>query len=220
MIISAEESKQKIKSCRGWVHNFVFVPPQTAQSIAVCGGFNFKRRYILRKNQNSKNFVAKKKVVAEIQDHLTNAKSVIFMDYRGLTVAEDSAMRVKFREAGVAYKVYKNNLVKIALNNIGITQFDDKLTGTLSVAFSNNDEISAAKIVLGEKFKNKMAFQFGLLGTSPIDASGVRALATMPSKEQLIAQLMGLLQSGARGIASVVQAVPRNLAIVVNTRAS
>ena len=166
------------------------------------------------------NFKAKQASVAEIEKYLRNAKSAIFMDYKGLTVAEVNALRNKFRTAGVTYKVYKNTLVKRALNNMGVTDLDSKMTGTLSVAFSNNDEISAAKIVLAEKYKDKMAFQFGLLGTSVIDANGVTALATMPSKEQLIAQLMGLLQSGARGIASVVQAVPRNLAIVVNTRAS
>ena len=138
------------------------------------------------------------------------------MDYRGITVAEDTALRNKFRTAGVTYKIYKNNLVKIALKNLGIGDLDEKLVGTLSIAFSNADEISAAKIVKEEKFKGKMAFKFGLLGTSVLDEAGVTALATMPSKEQLIAQILGLLQSGARGIASVVHAVPRNLAYVIN----
>ncbi|MCL2755434.1 MAG: 50S ribosomal protein L10 [Firmicutes bacterium] len=173
-----------------------------------------------REKKISQNFLAKQKEVAEIEQNLRNAKSAIFMDYRGLTVAEANELRGKFREAGVTYKVYKNNLVRIALNNLGVTDLDDKLAGTLSVAFSMNDEISAAKIVKEAKFKDKMSFKFGVLGTSVIDEHGVAALATMPSKEQLIAQLMGLLQSGARGIASVVQAVPRNLAIVVNTRAT
>ena len=169
-----------------------------------------------RAKKESQNFLDKKKVVAEIEERIKSAKSVIFMDYRGINVAEDSALRNKFRTSGVTYKIYKNNLVRIALNNLGITGLDDKLVGTLSMAFSNNDEISAAKIVVGEKFKEKMAFKFGILGTSVIDEAGVRALATMPSKEQLIAQLMGLLHSGARGIASVVNAVPRNLAVVIN----
>jgi len=175
----------------------------------------------IKGNAKGKNFVAKQKAVEEIQANFANAKSAIFMDYRGITVAEVTELRNKFRDSGVKFKVYKNTLVKIALNNMGVTELDDQLTGTLSVAFSQNDEISAAKIIKDEKFKdNKMAFKFGLLGTSVIDQAGVTALATMPSKEQLIAQIMGLLQSGARGIATVVQAVPRNLAIVINTRAS
>ena len=185
--------------------------------------WSLKRRFTLTKQREKKisqNFIAKQKEVAEIEQNLRNAKSAIFMDYRGLTVAEANELRGKFREAGVTYKVYKNNLVRIALNNLGVTDLDDKLAGTLSVAFSMNDEISAAKIVKEAKFKDKMSFKFGVLGTSVIDEHGVAELATMPSKEQLIAQLMGLLQSGARGIASVVQAVPRNLAVVINTRTS
>ena len=167
------------------------------------------------REKESANFLAKKKTVEEIGQKLRDAKSVIFMDYRGLTVDEDTALRKKLRESGVAYKIYKNNLVKLALRNYGITELDDKMVGTLSMAFSDRDEISAAKIIKGEKYKDKMVFKFGLMGTSVLDAAGVLALADMPSKEQLVAQLLGLLQSGARGIASVTQAVPRNLAVVI-----
>ena len=167
----------------------------------------------------SKAFLEKQKTVAEIESNLREAKSVIFMDYRGINVAEVTQLRNKFRPKGVVYKVYKNNLVRIALNNIGITGLDDKLTGTLAVAFSNNDEIAAAKTIVDEKFKGKMAFKFGLLGTDILDAAGVEQLSKMPSKEMLIAQLLGLLQSGARNLATVINAVPRNLAMVVSERA-
>ena len=168
--------------------------------------------------KESSNFLKKKETVSEIEKRLDQAKSVIFMDYRGLTVEEANNLRNKFREKGVVYKVYKNTLFNVALKNKGINVDESNLTGTLSVAFSNEDEVSGAKIVLGEKFKDKMAFKFGLVGTNFLDANGVQELATLPSKEQLIAQLMGLLQSGARNIASVFQAVPRNLAIVVNAK--
>ena len=169
-----------------------------------------------RVKKETASMLKKKEVVAEIEKRLESAKSVIFMDYKGLTVAEANDLRNKFRDKGVTYKVYKNTLFEIALKNKGIEVQPGTLTGTLSVAFSNEDEISAAKIILGEKYKDKMAFKFGYLGNSFLDAAGVQQLATLPSKEQLIAQLMGLLQSGARNIASVVQAVPRNLAIVIN----
>ena len=180
-------------------------------------------RYLANKKREKKQspaFVEKQKLVTEIETRLKEAKSVIFLDYKGITVAEVTKLRNKFREGGVKYGVYKNTLVKRALNNLGITGLDAKLTGTLSVAFSNKDEISAAKIVQAEKFKDKMNMKFGLIGTEILDEAGVKSLATMPSKEQLVAQLLGLLQSGARGIASVVNAVPRNLAMVINTRAS
>jgi len=165
------------------------------------------------------NFKAKQDTVNEIEKHLKEAKSVVFMNYRGLNTAEDTALRVKLRKANVLYKVYKNNLVKLALNKIGITELDDKLNGTLSMAFSNADEVTAAKIIKDEKFKDKMSFEFGLVGTNVLDKTAVVRLASMPSKETLIAQLMGLLQSGARNLASVVNAVPRNLAVVINTKA-
>lgn len=173
-----------------------------------------------REKKESPNFVNKKKLVAEIEANLKEAKSVIFMDYRGITVSEVTALRDKFRAADVKYKVYKNTLIRRALNNMGIGGLDSHLTGTLSVAFSNRDEITAAKIVQDEKLKNKMAFKFGLLGTTVLSEGEVSRLATMPSKEQLVAQLIGLLQHGARGIATTVNAVPRNMAMVINARAS
>jgi len=166
--------------------------------------------------KESANLLKKKDVVAEIEKRIDEAKSIILVDYKTLTVAEANELRNKFREKGVVYKVYKNTLLDIALKNKGINLDPGLLTGTLAVAFSNEDEISAAKIILAQKYKNKMAFKFGLLGDTVLDAQGVMELATLPSKEQLIAQLMGLLQSGARGIASVVQAVPRNMAMVIN----
>ena len=161
------------------------------------------------------NFAKKADTVKEIESHLKAAKSVVFLDYKGLNTAEDTAFRSKCRKADVVYKVYKNSLVKIALNNLGITALDDKLSGTLSVAFSNADEITAAKIIQGEKFKDKMSFEFGLVGNKFLDKAEVTRLATMPSKETLIAQIMGLINGGARGIASVINAVPRNLAVVI-----
>ena len=167
----------------------------------------------------SKAFLEKQKTVAEIEKYLKNAKSTIFMDYRGITVAEVTSLRAKFRKSGVVYKVYKNNLVRIALNNLGITGLDNDLTGTLAVAFSNNDEIAAAKIIVDEKFKGKMAFRFGLMGNEILNQSAVEQLSKMPSKETLVAGLLGLLTSGARNIATVVNAVPRNLAVVLNARA-
>ena len=167
----------------------------------------------------SKAFLEKQKTVAEIQKLVADAKSIVFLDYRGVNVDEITKLRVKFRKSGVAYKVYKNNLVRIALNNLGIKDADDKLVGTLAVAFSNKDEIAAAKIIKDAKFDKKMAFKFGLIGKTLMNAAEVEQLATMPSKETLVAQLLGLLTSGARNLATVINAVPRDLAVVLNERA-
>lgn len=170
----------------------------------------------VKAKQSNANFQSKIAIVQEIEDKLKNAKSVVFVNYQGLNTQEDADLRRKFREANVNYHVYKNNLVRIALNNLGITELDDQLNGTLSMAFSNADEVSAAKIIKEKKFKDKMAFQFGLIGNQVLSQDEVVRLATMPNKETLIAQLMGLINSGARGIATVINAVPRNLAMVIN----
>ena len=170
----------------------------------------------VKAKQSNANFQSKIATVQEIEGKLKNAKSVVFVNYQGLNTQEDADLRRKFREADVVYNVYKNNLVRIALNNLGITELDDKLNGTLSIAFSNGDEVSAAKIIKDAKFKDKMAFQFGLIGNQVLSQDEVVRLASMPNKETLIAQLMGLINSGARGIATVINAVPRNLAMVIN----
>jgi large subunit ribosomal protein L10 len=167
----------------------------------------------------SKARLGKQDTVAEIERSIRAAKSMVFCDYKFTNVEEVTALRNKFRKSGVVFKVYKNTLMKIALNNVGITGADELLTGTLAVAFSNNDEITAAKIIADAKFDKKMAFKFGLLGNTLLDAKGVEALAKMPSKQTLIAQLMGLLTMGVRNLAVVINAVPRNLAVVVNARA-
>jgi len=166
--------------------------------------------------KKSKAFLAKEKTVAEIENYVKNAKSVTFVDYRKTNVSEISALRTKFRGKGVVYKVYKNNLMKIALNNLGITGADKMLVGTLAVAFSNHDEVTAPKVILDQKFENKMQFKFGILGTSILDAHGVEQLSKMPSKETLVAQILGLINMGARNLASCINAVPRNLAVVTS----
>ena len=171
-----------------------------------------------KQKKESKAFQEKKELVREIQTNFETAKSAVFVDYRTLTVAEASELRAKARAAGVKYKVYKNNLVRIALDNMGVRELDDQLVGTLAVAFSDRDEVAAVKLIAGQDYKDKMAFKFGLLGTSVLDAAGVAALRDLPNKETLVARLCGLLQSGARGIAGVVNAVPRNLAVVIDAR--
>ena len=170
----------------------------------------------VKAKQSNANFQSKVATVQEIEGKLKSAKSVVFLNYQGLNTEEDAALRRKFRDANVHYHVYKNNLVRIALNNLGINGLDDKLNGTLSMAFSNADEVSAAKIIKDAKFKDKMQFQFGLIGDQVLSQEEVVRLASMPNKETLIAQLMGLINSGARGIATVINAVPRNLAMVIN----
>jgi len=156
----------------------------------------------------SANLEAKKAVVEEIKEKINSANSLTFVDYRGLTVEEDTAMRKAFREAGVEYKVYKNRLILKALNELGLTGYDDVLEGTTAVAFGVKDEVSAPKIIVetSDKLK-KLQIKCGMLNKERIDAKMVETLAKIPSKEVLISKLLYLLQSPVRSVAIALNAI-------------
>ena len=155
----------------------------------------------------SANLEAKKLIVEEIKQKISAAKSVAFVDYRGLTVETDVKMRKTLRENGAEYKVYKNRLMLRALNDLGITGCEKFLEGTTAVAFSYDDEVSAPKILLNTIEEKKiMQFKFGVVDGKVLDAEGVKALATLPPKETLLAMLLGLLKAPARNLACVLNA--------------
>ncbi len=138
----------------------------------------------------------KKKVVAGMKEEFANAKSLILVDYRGITVAEDTALRKSFREANVTYKVVKNNLLKRALSELNITGLQDSVfDGTTAVAYST-DEVAPARIFCNaSKDLNKMAVKAGVVNGKVMNASEVEALSKVPSKDVLIAMLLGTLQA-------------------------
>lgn len=150
----------------------------------------------------SANLDAKKAIVDEIKDKISKAKTVAFVDYRGLTVAEDTEMRANFRKNGCEYKVYKNRLVLRALNELGLTGCDKVFEGTNAVAFSYNDEVAACKILTDtiEKTK-KMEIKGGVSNGAVVGADMIKTLANIPSKEVLLTKLVFLLQSPVRGLA-------------------
>ena len=169
----------------------------------------------------SANFEAKKALVEEIKNKIQSAKSIAFVDYRGLTASEDTKMRRAFREAGADYKVYKNRLMLIALNSLGITGCEKYLEGTTAVAFSNNDEVGAPKVIVDTiKETQKMEIKFGVLNGTVVDKKAVEALAKLPSKEVLIAQLLGMLKAPATNLARVLNAPTQGLAIALNAVAN
>ena len=112
----------------------------------------------------SANLELKKELVEDIKSKLSEAKSIIFVDYRGITVSEDTALRKEFRENNVTYKVFKNRLLTRALEDLGITGYDANMfEGTTAVAFST-DEVAPAKIFCKHsKDLNKMAVKFGIV---------------------------------------------------------
>ncbi|MGD9810644.1 MAG: 50S ribosomal protein L10 [Sphingobium sp.] len=132
----------------------------------------------------------------------------------GLTVAQSTDLRQKMRDAGAAYKVAKNRLAKIALKDTDYEPISDLLTGPCALATST-DPVAAAKIVVDfAKTNEKLEIVGGAMGTTVLDANGVKALASMPSLDELRAKLVGLIQAPAQKLASVTQAPAGQLARV------
>lgn len=165
----------------------------------------------------SANLEAKKQVVEEIKEKIQNSKSVVFVDYKTLTVAEVSALRNKFREANVEYKVYKNTLLRKAFNDLGVTAFDEDLNGPTATAFCP-DETTAAKIfaeavkAMPEKIIPKSAYVDGAY----VDKKGLKALAEMPSKEELLAKMLGSMQAPIANFAGVLSNMLRGVVVALN----
>ena len=167
------------------------------------------------------NLEAKKLIVEEIKEKFSKAKTIAFVVYRGLTVAEDTALRKKFREAGCDYKVYKNRLMLKALSDLGIKCVENYLEGTTAVAIGYTDEVAPAKIVCDcVNETKKMAIKFGILNGVSVEAKDIEALAKLPSKEELIAKLLGTLNNTAASLCRVLSAPTRGLAIALNAIAT
>lgn len=165
----------------------------------------------------SANFEAKKVVVEDIKTRIQNAKSVVLVKFNGLSVAEDTELRREFRKNNVEYKVLKNTLVKRAFNDLGITDFDEDLNGPTSVAFGL-DETGASKVIVeaAKKYQNKVAVKSAYVEGGRVGIEGVQALAAMPSKEELIAKMLGSLQAPITNFVGVLSAMPRSLVIALN----
>lgn len=152
----------------------------------------------------SANLEAKKSVVAEISEKLKNSKSVVFVDYNKLTVAEASALRNKCKQNGCEYKVYKNTLVRKALNEMGVKDFDADLNGPTAVTFGG-DKTSAAKVMseAAKELEDKITLKSAFVDNSYVDKAGVKALATMPSREELISKMLGSMNAPVANFAGV-----------------
>ena len=165
----------------------------------------------------SANFEAKKVVVEEIKGKIQNSKSVVFVKFSGLTVAEDTELRREFRKNNVEYKVLKNTLIRRAFNDLGITDFDEDLNGPTSVAFGA-DETGAAKVIVeaAKKYQDKVSVKSAFVDGGKVGIDGVKELAAMPSKEELIAKMLGSMQAPLTNFVGVLTAMPRGLVVALN----
>ena len=161
----------------------------------------------------SNNLEMKKTVVADIKGKFERAKTVVLVDYRGLTVAEDTELRNQLRKAGVEYAVLKNTMISRAIEGMNVDEMHASLEGPTAVAFGYEDMIAPAKI-LSEfaKKSKKLTIKCGVCDGAYLNADGVEALASLPSKEVLIAKIMGSMMSSVSKFVYCVEAIRKQKA--------
>ena len=157
---------------------------------------------------NTKNIESLEKIKQSIE----NSQGFFVVDYRGLTVKEAQETRRALREAGAEMKVYKNNIVRIAIKELGLPDIGDDLVGTCAYVFYEKDAVEAAKCLKaeGDKLK-KMPFVAGIADGVGLNADEARAYADLASRDELIAQFVYVISSPLRGIASVCAGPARGL---------
>lgn len=160
----------------------------------------------------------KQAVVSELKEKLSSSKGAVLTSYRGLTVAQDTKLRRKLREAGIEYRVVKNTLTRIAANEVGIEGLDQYLEGPTAIALSDKDPVAPAKVLTDFIKENKLQaieVKAGLVEGKVVDAGGVKALASLPPREVLLAKALGSMQAPITGLVTVLSGNIRNLAYVL-----
>ncbi len=158
---------------------------------------------------NAKVLSEKQAIVASLTETLQSASSGVLVDYKGITVAEDTALRAELRENGVEYSVVKNTLLRRAADNVGLSELDEVLNGTTSIAISKDDPIAPMRIInkyakqMGDRFNIKAGFMDGQV----LPLEDIAALAELPSKDGLVAQLLGMMLAPITSLAIVLKAI-------------
>lgn len=152
----------------------------------------------------------KQPVVDEIAEAIKDAASVVVVDYRGLTVAEDTALRKQLREAGVNYKVYKNTMMVRAFAGTDCEQLGEYLEGPSAIAISKTDATAAAREISAfAKKAPKLEIKGGVVEGQAMDAKGISAIAEIPSREVLLSRLLGSWQSPMANFARVIDQIAK-----------
>ena len=159
----------------------------------------------------------KKQVVAELTERLKKAQTGVLVDYKGITVAEDTTLRRSLREKGVDYSVVKNTLTKLALKEAGITGLDDVLNGTTALATSETDLVAPAKVLVEYAEKNdKFTIKAGFVEGKVVSIDEIKALAKLPWKEVLIAKVLAGFNAPITGFVNVLNGNIRGLVVALN----
>ena len=157
---------------------------------------------------NAKVLESKKAVVDSLTGKIQNATSVVFVDYKGITVAQDTELRKQFREAGVEYSVVKNTLTNFAAKDAGY-DFAEILNGTTAMASTTGDPIAPARIVceFAKKNKNVLSIKGGIVEGSVLSANALNGFGELPSKNALVAQVLGTFLAPISSLACVLDQI-------------
>jgi large subunit ribosomal protein L10 len=159
----------------------------------------------------------KQKDLEALTEQFKNAKAAMVVGFKGMTVPKDQELRNQLREAGVSYSVVKNTLARKAAEGTPLEQATDQFKGVTAVALSGQDPVNLSKAIAKFSKANPDIFKFkvGIVEGKVVELRDVEAIASLPSKEELLGKVLFLLNAQAQRLASVISAVPRNLAIVV-----
>ena len=157
---------------------------------------------------NAKVLETKKSIVDALSEKIQNATSAVFVDYKGITVAQDTELRNQFRAAGVEYAVVKNTLTRFAANKAGYTEFDELLNGTTSMAYTTEDPIAPARVICEFAKKNKiLTIKGGFVEGKMVSVNELNAFGELTSKNDLVAQVLGTMLAPISSLAFVLDQI-------------
>lgn len=159
----------------------------------------------------------KQKDLELLAESFKNAKAAMLVGFKGMTVAKDQELRNQLREAGVSYAVVKNTLARKAAEGTALEQAKDEFKGVTAVALSNGDPVGLSKAISKFTKANPDVFSFkvGVVEGKVVALRDVEAIASLPSREELISKIMFLINCQSQRLVTVLSAVPRNLAVVI-----
>ena len=150
----------------------------------------------------------KKPIVDEISELLKTAKAAVLVDYRGLTVEQDTNLRKQLREAGVTYKVYKNTMINFAVKGTEFEELSKHLEGPTAIAVSDTDATAPARVLYNfSKDAEALELKAGVVEGTYYDSEGIKVIATIPSRDELISKFLGSIQSPITNFARVIKQI-------------
>lgn len=151
----------------------------------------------------------KKAYVEELAAKIKSSVAGVVVDYKGISVADDTKLRRELREAGVEYAVVKNTMLRFAISDLGYTEMESALEGSTAIAISNEDPIAAAKVLgkFAEASKGKFSIKAGYMEGKAMSSDEVMALSKLPGKQELLSMLCSALQGNIRGLAVAINAI-------------